>query len=189
MKALFVGVLFVLVALVSGLTAQTLLADPEHVKPDHAAPPAAEVFGPSSELNGWETTRLVAEVEAVSVYLEAVEAERIERLAEEARIRAAEDNARQWVAPNTTSSSRVATGCTIILPSEIVARESGGDCDAYNATGCGGRGCSGYAQLDAGHFAAVSPWNPNVAGTCYGLGYDQCVEKLWSGGAGEGHWR
>ena len=139
MKALFVGVLFVLVALVSGLTAQTLLADPEHVKPDHAAPPAAEVFGPSSELNGWETTRLVAEVEAVSVYLEAVEAERIERLAEEARIRAAEDNARQWVAPNTTSSSRVATGN---VWDDLAQCESGGDW-AINT----GNGYSGGLQI------------------------------------------
>ena len=190
MKALFVGVLFVVVALVSGLAAQTLLADPEHVKPDHAAPADARVPESSDQaFTDWSERRTLTDWVAVYEYRTWIEGVERERLAEEARIRAAESDARQRVAPNTTSFSRVATGCTIILPSEIVARESGGDCDAYNATGCGGRGCSGYAQLDAGHFAAVSPWNPNVAGTCYGLGYDQCVEKLWSGGAGEGHWR
>ena len=192
MKALFVGALFVLVALVTGLTAQTLLADPEHTKPPHARPAdSGRTFGtpdPAMQVAVGEAVAIVEWVAGVNLaeWLEGVERE---RLAEEARIRAAESDARQRVAPNTTSPSRIATGCNIILPDHIVQRESGGDCNAYNATGCGGRGCLGYAQLDAGHFAEQSPWNPNATGSCYGISYDDCVARLWNGGAGAGHWR
>jgi len=57
-----------------------------------------------------------------------------------------------------------------VVPESTAKRESGCRYDAYNRTGCGGRGCIGFFQLDAGHFYAQSPWNSNVHGTCYGLG-------------------
>lgn len=51
----------------------------------------------------------------------------------------------------------------------VVYRESRCDPNAYNATGCGGRGCVGLFQLDQGHFAQVSPWNSGTSGTCADL--------------------
>ena len=75
-----------------------------------------------------------------------------------------------------------------LLPNYIVQRESRGQCGAYNANGCSGRGCIGWAQVDAGHFAARSPWNPNVPGTCYGLTYNACVNRLSGGGSNLGPW-
>lgn len=53
-----------------------------------------------------------------------------------------------------------------------------------NPTGCGGRGCRGPAQLDAGHFRDVSPWNPSVPGSCADLDpddpgqYAECVSRM-----------
>lgn len=193
MTRFFVGVLFVAVALVTGLAAQALLLDPEHAKPDRSGRPdagvpigslPASVFGADPE----GTQQAVAVLGWVTGVQEAEwrEGERREqeRLADLARSSATSSDAGgriTGVAP--------AYGCNIILPDSIVQRESGGNCNAYNPTGCGGRGCLGYAQVDQGHFAAVSPWNGNVAGTCYGLSYDECVERLWNGGAGVGHWR
>jgi hypothetical protein len=56
-----------------------------------------------------------------------------------------------------------------VIPEAVARRESGCRWDAYNPTGCSGRGCIGFYQLDEGHFAAVSPWNPNVSGVCHDL--------------------
>lgn len=77
-----------------------------------------------------------------------------------------------------------------VVSDQIAWRESRCRWDAYSATGCGGRGCIGFYQLDAGHFAAVSPWNRNVSGSCYGLdpstpdGQTECASRL-----GAGAWR
>lgn len=57
---------------------------------------------------------------------------------------------------------------------------------------CGGRGCIGPYQIDNGHFAADSPWNDNpaVSGTCYGLdsstlaGQEECARRLGPGAWG-----
>jgi len=79
------------------------------------------------------------------------------------------------------------------LPAEILYRES--RCTwAYNPTGCGGRGCLGPAQLDAGHFNDTSPWNPNAQGSCAGLNpeveadYVDCVNRLSAGGTNLRPW-
>ena len=70
------------------------------------------------------------------------------------------------------------------LPEAVLWRESRCSWDAYNATGCSGRGCLGPAQVDRGHFAEVSPWNSNAAGSCAGLDpddpaqYAECVSRL-----------
>jgi hypothetical protein len=75
-----------------------------------------------------------------------------------------------------------------ILPDYITNRESRGRCDAVNPTGCGGRGCIGDAQVDRGHFYADSPWGDGP-GSCYGLGYADCVNKLSNGGTNLDPWK
>lgn len=56
-----------------------------------------------------------------------------------------------------------------VIPEWKARQESGCRWDAYNPTGCGGRGCLGFYQLDEGHFYAVSPWNSNASGGCADL--------------------
>ena len=79
------------------------------------------------------------------------------------------------------------------IPADIVIGESGCNPDAFNATGCGGRGCIGATQLDLGHFAEVSPWNGNVSGGCFGLDpysyadQQECTSRLLGTG-GLAHW-
>jgi hypothetical protein len=177
-----------------GLLAALIHDDPEHARPDRTARPAA---GAPQAFDA----ALPVEVEISQIF----EAERVAReAAEQEAERARETEARASAereaavraAPREPAPSVVAGPPSVavecgntVLPDEIIRRESGGNCDAYNPTGCGGRGCIGYAQVDAGHFWAVSPWNPNVPGTCYGLGYNECVERLWAGGSGASHWR
>jgi hypothetical protein len=83
------------------------------------------------------------------------------------------------------SSSRPSSGAAAssgncanpVVPESIAMRESRCTYDAYNRTGCGGRGCIGFYQIDAGHYAADSPWGPGH-GSCYGLGdpWDPAVQ-------------
>lgn len=77
-----------------------------------------------------------------------------------------------------------------VVPESVAMRESGCRWDAYNPTGCSGRGCIGFYQLDEGHFYAVSPWNSNVSGVCFGLnpatreGQTECAGRLGPGAWG-----
>lgn len=63
-------------------------------------------------------------------------------------------------------------------PCWVMMRESGGDINAYNPTGCNGRGCYGKWQCD-----------PR---TCSGTGteeeQDAEARALWNGGRGCSHW-
>lgn len=63
-------------------------------------------------------------------------------------------------------------------PCYVMMRESRGDINAYNPTGCGGRGCRGKWQCD-----------PR---TCSGTGteeqQDAEARALWNHGAGCAHW-
>lgn len=63
-------------------------------------------------------------------------------------------------------------------PCSVMMRESGGDINAYNPTGCNGRGCRGKWQCD-----------PR---TCSGVGteaeQDAEVRALWDNGRGCSHW-
>jgi hypothetical protein len=63
-------------------------------------------------------------------------------------------------------------------PCSVMLLESGGDPNAYNPTGCGGRGCRGKWQCD-----------PR---TCSGTGteaeQDDEARALWDDGAGCAHW-
>lgn len=79
-----------------------------------------------------------------------------------------------------------------VVPESVVRRESGCTWDAYNPTGCSGRGCLGFFQLDEGHFSAVSPWNPSVSGVCADLAgskwepasQTECASRLGPGAWG-----
>lgn len=114
-----------------------------------------------------------------------------------AEIAAEEEEARRRSAsrsyqPTSASYGSFNSDCATLssqmnLPESILWRES--RCSwAYNPTGCGGRGCLGPAQLDAGHFSHVSPWNSSASGSCAGLNpevqseYIDCVNILSSGG-------
>ena len=99
------------------------------------------------------------------------------RAAEEARQRATRRSS-STATPSSSGHDPCAESIADLLPAPIIQRESRGQCSAYNHGGCGGRGCLGPAQIDEGHFYAVSPWNSNVPGTCYGLSYRGCVIRL-----------
>jgi hypothetical protein len=161
----FVAVLFV--ALIAG--------HPPHVQagsaPAHFGTPPISVTGADPE----GTASAVIEVE-VAAYL-AAEGQRIEqeRLAEEARQAAIRRSV-----PRTTTSvggDCAALAAELGVSEDILWRES--RCRwVDNPSGCGGRGCLGPAQIDSGHFQSVSPWNPSRPGTCYGLSYAECAQRL-----------
>lgn len=77
-----------------------------------------------------------------------------------------------------------------VVPESVARRESGCNWNAVNPGGCSGRTCVGFYQIDLGHFAAVSPWNPNVSGVCYGLGdwHDPAVQTACASRLGPGAW-
>ena len=77
-----------------------------------------------------------------------------------------------------------------VVPEAVARRESGCNWQVVNPGGCSGRSCLGFFQLDAGHFYAVSPWNPNVSGACYGLGdwHDPAVQIACASRLGPGAW-
>jgi hypothetical protein len=157
-----VALAFVALCLTAASAAALIDADPEHARPPKTFPPV------SADLSGTNPPDPLGVLEDVAVWVEGEERrERIEREAEEAR---AADLRRRVPTPATgVAGDCVALAAEWGLPVYVIQRESGCRLDAYNPGGCGGRGCVGLAQLDAGHFAAVSPWNPNVPGACYGL--------------------
>lgn len=188
----------IMIVVMFGVTAVLLAPKSEHpphtrpqktVEPEHvntAAPPPDTVgAGHPGDVIIWAATEAWFKGVAEAEWYAGVQQE-LERQAAAAAAAAAQRRNRT----SSSSSPRYATECgNTALPDRIVYRESRGNCDAYNPSGCGGRGCIGYAQIDQGHFQARSPWNPNVPGSCYGLSYNECVEKLWAGGNGSSHWR
>jgi hypothetical protein len=171
--------LIVALVLVAGLGMQAASVAQDTSAPPHAARPAAGVFGSPALIvlgDPEGTASAVTDVE-VSAYLAAVEAQRIEqeRLEEEARQAAIRRTVPR--AATSISGDCAALAAELGVSQDILWRES--RCrNVDNPTGCSGRGCLGPAQIDAGHFQAVSPWNPNVAGTCYGLSYAECAQRL-----------
>jgi hypothetical protein len=105
---------------------------------------------------------------------------------ETARVEAARSTPKRGVAPQGGSFAGdcARLSAELGLPESVLWRESRCRTDAVNPTGCGGRSCLGAGQLDAGHFAPVSPWNASVPGTCAGLDpsdpadYAECVSRL-----------
>lgn len=71
-------------------------------------------------------------------------------------------------------------------PCWVLERESGGDPNAVNPTGCGGYTCGGLWQFDprtwdgyAGYaYAQDAPWEVQ----------NEKARALWAGGAGCSHW-
>lgn len=158
-----VGLLFVACALVAALGTQAVLAEPD--RPPHPAPPAAEATAPFGlAVTGGDSTKPIEE--QVRAWFEGVEREQQAQAA-------LEDLARRSAVRSPVgfvgSGDCAALAAQFGLPESVLWRESRCSLDAYNATGCSNRGCVGAAQLDAGHFAAVSPWNPGTSGACYGL--------------------
>lgn len=163
--------------------------------PPHVAPPAAEASGPVSlAVVGGDVPQQAIDREA---WIEGVArgewfagVELAEREAAAAREAAARAVPRS-VGGGGGSGSCDLTGWT--LPDEILFRESRCSEDAFNATGCGGRGCVGAAQLDLGHFANPSPWGG--VGACWGLDpysvadQQECVRRLSGDGSNLAPWR
>ena len=162
-----------------------LIADPEPDRPPHRERPTAGVAiaPPSLAAVGGDSTTAVET--QVRDFVQGVLDEQ-ERAAE--REAALADLARQR--PVRSGVGFVGGGDCAALAAElglseaILWRESRCSTDAYNATGCSGRGCLGAAQLDAGHFAPVSPWNSGASGSCADLNpsipseYAECVSRL-----------
>ena len=71
-------------------------------------------------------------------------------------------------------------------------RESGGDPNAVNPTGCGGEGCYGKWQFSASTYRAVARamGRTDLLNTFLPPEVDQdaMARYLWAGGAGCAHW-
>jgi hypothetical protein len=93
---------------------------------------------------------------------------------------------------NTYRSQQPSSG-TCVLPDYICRRESGGNPNAVNPTGCGGRGCYGKYQFDPRTWdaAASRAGRPDLVGNAAGASeadQDEVAAHLWNGGAGCSHW-
>ena len=137
MNRIFVGVLVIVAALVTGLALQALLAQ-ETSAPPHAALPVAGVSYPVNVPEA-QTFAALDAIDRWAAGVLAEEARINEQLAEEARIRTAESDARYGVAPNTTSLSGVESGN---VWDDLAQCESGGNW-AINT----GNGYSGGLQI------------------------------------------
>jgi hypothetical protein len=177
MSRFFVGVAVVAFALVAGLALQVAQ---DTSAPPHAARPAADVFGSPAliVLGDPEGTANLITIIEVNTYLSAVEAQRIEqeRLEEEARQAAVRRAVPRT--PTGFGGDCAALAAELGVSESVLWRESRCRWVDSDPSFCNGRGCSGPAQIDNGHWYPVSPWNPNVPGTCYGLSYAECAQRL-----------
>lgn len=95
-------------------------------------------------------------------------------------------------APSTNGSQATASGgCAV--PGYICHRESRGDPNAVNPTGCSGRGCYGKYQFDPNTWNAVARdmGRPDLVGNAAGASeadQDAVAAHLWDGGNGCSHW-
>lgn len=192
--------LFVILVVTIAVGAQSLLSDPEHVKPDHAERPTAGVSAPlplaavGGDSDRAATGPIVEWIEGVqrAEWFEGV------RAAEEAaRVEAARRAAAERVAAPRAGGASASVECAAIaaefgLPSWVLENESGCGANNWNGTGCGGRGCIGPTQIDLGHFANPSPWGG--VGACWGLDPNvwadliECTNRLSGGGSNLRPW-
>jgi hypothetical protein len=174
----------VLAACATGIAAQVAFDAQKQSLGSHAERPAAGVSAPPPlvAVGGDHPGDLIAFTEIVY----ALSIEEHER------------EAQRVAQPRSTPGGGVAASgaCDLIgwtLPDAVLWRESRCSLDAFNATGCGGRGCVGAAQLDLGHFAAQSPWGG--PGGCADLDatviadQQECVRRLSAGGSNLTPWR
>ena len=172
--------LFVILVVTVAVGAQSLLSDPEHVKPDHVARPVAGASAPFPlAVVGGETPQ------AVIAWIEGGERARwfegVAAAEGAARVAAARATADQPVA---RAGARDGVGdCTgFAIPDQIIQRESGGNPYAVNPSS----GAFGCAQVMPFH------WAPG--GACAGLDRysieDQrtCVDWLSQGGTRLSPW-
>lgn len=163
-----------LLALISLGCSQAVAVEPEH--PSHAARPKAGAPVPAAVSGADHPGEIIEFWEAWAYGVLVAEAQARVASTSRSPVRA-------------SSGTGVGGDCAQLsaelgLSEQILFRESRCSWDAYNATGCGGRGCIGPAQVDQGHTAERSPWNPDVPGTCYGLdlsdpaAYAECVSRL-----------
>lgn len=163
--------LVIVVAVSASLLAVRLHDDPEHVRPPHVERPTAGVAAAQDEPDA-----LGAQADAQALWIETEQRERaeLERRAADERL------AGTRRPPNVTvvgGGDCETLSTELGVSTDVLWRES--RCQwVDNPNGCGGRGCLGPAQIDAGHFAAVSPWNNDVPGVCYGLSYAECARIL-----------
>ena len=159
------SLVLILAACLTGVAVQHITEHPPHVAPPAAEvtapPPLAAVGGDSEEA---ATDLIVAFGEGVRREQERIAADEMAAL-EAARPRSGSGS----VATGSYGGDCAALSAQFGLPESVLWRESRCSTDAYNERGCGGRGCIGPAQLDAGHFAPVSPWNPAASGGCSDL--------------------
>lgn len=186
----------VIVVALASISSDQLRSDPEHVKPDHAAPPVAEasnplplaaVGGDLPDVTAWEEwVDGVARAEWFAGVEEA-ERDRQAALADLARRRAVRGNL-----GGVGSGDCAALAAEFGLPAWVLERESGCGRDNWNGSGCSGRGCIGPTQIDLGHFADVSPWggpggcrdlDPNVWADLV-----ECTRRLSGGGSNLRPW-
>lgn len=190
------GLAVVAVALATGVGV-SILTDPEHARPPHAAPPAAEATAPPplSAVGGESTTALEAEFAA---WVEGVKREQDRIAAEEAaRVEASRQAARSRAAAPRGGAAYggdcAAMASEFGLPESVLWRESRCSYGAFNPGGCGGRGCVGPTQTDLGHYDERSPWGG--PGGCADLdpwtteGQVECTRRLSKDGTDLDPWR
>lgn len=165
----FVGLVFVLAALVTGIATQASFDAEKQSGYPRSARPAAGVQMASPPYVDWDA---VGEQQKTDDYLRG-ERERIER----ELVTQAEAEARAVaVRPVVPRPTTTAQGCDgHVVPGWILQRESGCDYGAVNPTGCSGFSCVGLYQFDLRHF---------TSGQCSGLDWhipadqDECARRL-----------
>lgn len=152
--------MFAIIISVFGLST---LAGAEEPHPPHVLRPTAGAAAPLplAATGGEDITA------ALTTWAEGITREH-ERLAADTMAATGRSTSGPSVAADATGACEELASKFGLSPA-ILWRESRCSTDAYNGTGCGGRGCVGAAQLDLGHFEPVSPWNPKAAGSCSDL--------------------
>jgi hypothetical protein len=201
MARVWIGVVFVVAALVAGIAAQAAFdAERQSLPSRTGRPDGGRLTGPPAPVavTGADPST-TGELVVVVTYLDALEQERLEREQIDAYLAALEATrladleaqrmaqARQAAGPPAPSrGTSTPTGCDgHVVPAYIVQRESGCDYGAVNPTGCGGNGCVGLYQFDTRHF---------TSGACSDLDWhspadqDECARRLSNGGTNLAPW-
>jgi len=180
-------VLAALLLAVISLGCAQALAEPEPDHPSHPERPTAGAPVPASISGADHPGALVVwqqEATRADWYAGILEGEQREQQAVEATRAASAGRVQGQGTQAAYGGDCQSLAAELGISADILWRESRCSRDAYNRGGCGGRGCIGAAQLDAGHFAAVSPWNSGTSGVCFGLDpnnqadYAECVSRL-----------
>lgn len=126
----------------------------------------------------------------ISYESERVEAERLATEAEAAKVKASTPS--PYIAPTNVKAAAPSWPTSLqpcggdLPPCYVKQRESGGNYNAYNATGCGGKGCFGAWQF-SGEWAGKLglPLDLRLATPEQ---QDNAARILWAGGRGCSNW-